>query len=93
LTGITQEINKSFEFFSTARNKEVDNIVLSGGAAIMPGLNIHIAEKLGKKTEIMNPFLNIKINFKNFDSDYLDTVSPQAAVCIGLASRRFNDKQ
>ncbi len=89
---LTQELFKSFEFFSTARNKEVNTVVLSGGAAIMPGLDRQISEKLDKKTEIFNPFLNIKVNYKRFDSDYLDAVGPQAAVCIGLASRRFNDR-
>lgn len=93
LADITKEIFKSFEFFSTARNREVDNIVLSGGAAIMPGLDRQVSEKLEKKTEILNPFLNIKVNYKNFDSDYLETIGPMAAVSIGLASRRFNDKQ
>ncbi len=93
ITDLTQEIHKSFEFFSTARNLEVNNILLSGGAAIMPGLDVLISEKLeNKKTDVLNPFLNIKVNYKNFDPDYLDTIGPMAAVSIGLASRRFNDK-
>ena len=89
---ITQEIYKSFEFFSTARNKEVDRIVLSGGAAVMPGLDRQIAEKLDKKTDVFNPFLNIKVNYNKFDSEYLETMGPLAAVSVGLAARRFNDK-
>jgi len=90
---LTQEIFKSFEFYSTARNREVDEVVLSGGAMIMPGLDRQISERLGKKTDVLNPFLNMHVNTKTFDLDYLHTIGPLAAVSVGLASRRFGDRE
>ena len=41
---------------------------------------------------MINPFINVQINRGRFDSDYIDTIAPQVAVCMGLALRRADDK-
>jgi hypothetical protein len=36
--------------------------------------------------------MSVQIDEKKFDMGYLESVAPQAAICMGLASRRVDDK-
>ena len=42
--------------------------------------------------EVMNPFRNIDIGSGRFDPAYLESISPMAAVAVGLALRYPADK-
>jgi type IV pilus assembly protein PilM len=42
--------------------------------------------------QIANPFRNIHYSGKVFDPDYLQDMAPMAAVGIGLAMRRMDDR-
>ena len=42
--------------------------------------------------ELLNPFLNVRYNEKDFDPDFLDEIGPQAAIAVGLAVRRVGDR-
>jgi Tfp pilus assembly PilM family ATPase len=42
--------------------------------------------------EIVNPFINITWNEKNFDPAYMAYIAPQMAVAVGLALRRADYK-
>jgi len=39
-----------------------------------------------------NPFTRINIDEKQNDIEYLQKIAPQATICMGLASRRVDDK-
>ena len=51
-------------------------------------LNIPIARL---KASLINPFLGIEPD-SGFDAAYLQQIAPQAAICMGLACRRVDDK-
>lgn len=85
------EIQKSIEFYSTAANRNVDKIYLSGGSAKISGLDYLLSEKLGVDVEIIDPFKKIFIHKKKFDPEYIADISPSMAVGVGLAFRRFDD--
>jgi len=86
-------INESLEFFySSTTAKEVNRLVLSGGCAKLPGLDQLLSTSLNCTVEISNPFKNIRIDHKVFDPEYIETLSPMAAVGIGLALRSPVDK-
>ena len=42
--------------------------------------------------ERVNPFRNLTINEKEFDSEYLDAIGPMFSVAVGLAMRKVGDK-
>jgi len=89
---LSQEIAKSFEFYSTAANREIDKVVLSGGWAAMEGIDRFLANSLGLPVEIVDPFKHIKVNYNIFDPGYIKDMAPIAATSIGLAMRRFDDR-
>jgi type IV pilus assembly protein PilM len=40
----------------------------------------------------MNPFHSFPIENKKLDEEYIKQIAPQAAICMGLAMRRVDDK-
>ena len=90
---ITTEIQRTFDFFrATSQEDRVDQIYLSGGAAKVHGLRDLLAERLDAPVELLNPFLNVRYNEKDFDADFLDDIGPSAAIAVGLAVRRMGDR-
>lgn len=90
---VASEIARSFDFFkTTSAHENIDKILLSGGSSLVKGLDSFISEKLGIRVEIANPFRNIKINPKDFDLEYIQTMAPIAAIAAGLAIRRVGDR-
>ena len=85
------EIQKSIEFYSTAANRNVDKIFLSGGIANISGISHLLSEKLGISVEILDPLKKVSVNKKAFDLEYIDHISPLIATATGLAFRRFDD--
>lgn len=88
------EIARSLDFYQAAAAEEhINKIWLSGGSCRIPGLAEVIQQKQNIPVEILDPFRNVERNPKQFDPGYLEQeVGPQAAVVIGLATRRVGDK-
>ena len=90
---ITTEIQRTFDFFrATSQDDRVDQIYLSGGAAKVHGLRDLLRDRLDAPVELLNPFLNVRYNEKDFDPDFLDDIGPSAAIAVGLAVRRVGDR-
>lgn len=89
---ILDEINRSLEFFkSTTFNEEINEVVLSGGGALIKDFPRLLAEKVGVEVITAEPFKNIQVP-KKFDISYIEEISPIAAVAMGLALRRLGDR-
>ena len=88
--GPIDEINKSFEFISTTSNVQVEHIFLTGGGALLHGVDGLIADRLGVSAEIFDPMQGIKINRKNFDRENINRMGSLAMVALGLSTRRFD---
>ncbi len=90
---LCDELKRSLDFFrSTTDNVTINHMVLSGGCARMKGLEVLFSKRLRMPVEIANPFRNIHYSGKIFDPDYLQDMAPMAAVGIGLAMRRIDDR-
>jgi type IV pilus assembly protein PilM len=81
------EVNRSLEYF----HEEVNEVILSGGCAMIQDFPKLLAEKIGVETKIMQPFKNIKIP-KKFDASYIEEIAPIATIAAGLALRRLGDR-
>lgn len=79
-------------YYSTADEQKISKIYVSGGCAKVAALTSVLGQKSGLSVEILNPFLNIKYNEKDFDPEYLSEIGPFVAVATGLAMRRLGDK-
>jgi type IV pilus assembly protein PilM len=88
---LASEIQKSIEFYSTAANRNIDSIYLSGGTSKISGINHLLNKKLGIDVVTLDPLKKISVNKKRFDPEYIASISPTIAVATGLAFRRFDD--
>lgn len=86
------EIRRALDFFySTYPEDTVTKIVISGGGANIKEFRQLLASETSAEVEIINPFNKLDVS-ENFDSSYLEKIAPQAAICMGLALRRVDDK-
>lgn len=84
---IIGEVSRSLEYF----HEDVNEVILSGGCALVKDFPNLLAEKIGAETKVMEPFKNIKIP-KKFDVTYIEEVAPMLSVAAGLALRRSGDR-
>jgi len=90
---ISLEMRRSLDFYnSTAGEERISKVYLAGGAAKTAYLAEAVQQKLALPVEILNPFLRVAVNEKEFDTGYLQEIGPQMAVAVGLATRRLGDK-
>jgi type IV pilus assembly protein PilM len=80
---ILDEVKKAFRNYYLQEGKEVEEIVLSGGVSLTPGLKEFFSIEMKKPIIIINPFLEITspIVLKNA----LKELSPYYGVAVGLA--------
>jgi len=88
-----QEIKRALDFLATTYPDEsIDRVFLSGGSCRIPGFQKYLEIETGIPVEMFNPFSNLIINEKEFDTNYLRYMAPQAAVAVGLALRSIGDE-
>lgn len=85
-----QNITRALQFYlSTSQNASVDNILLAGGTAAIPGLAEMVRERMGGAVEIANPFKNMHLG-GGINHDQLNMDAPGLMVACGLALRSFD---
>lgn len=89
---IFTEISRSIEYFrSTGAQEDINEIILSGGCALIKGFDEMLSERINVSVSIVEPFRNIRIPNK-MDASYIEHMAPIAAVAVGLALRRQGDR-
>ena len=87
------EIRRALDFFySTYPEDQIKRIILSGGGANIDEFRELLATEASAEVESINPFKNLKIDKKNFDDAFIKQIAPQAAISMGLAMRKVDDK-
>ena len=87
------EIRRALDFFySTYPEDQITRIVLSGGGANISEFRNLLSAETSAKVESINPFQNLVVDSNAFEPSYIEQISPQAAICMGLAIRRVDDK-
>ncbi len=87
---LAQQVNRFLQFFfSASQHTGVDNIVLAGGCASIPGIDELIESRLSTPTTIANPFsqmsLASRVNAQSLGKD-----APSFMIACGLALRSFD---
>lgn len=86
------EIRRAFDFFySTYPEESVSKIVLSGGGANIGEFKRLLGVETSAEVETIDPFKGFSID-DGLDESFLRQVAPQAAISLGLAIRRVDDK-
>jgi len=87
------EIRRALDFFySTYPEDQINRIVLSGGGANIGEFRQLLATEASAEVESFNPFQKFHLDVKNFDDAYIEQIGPQAAISMGLAMRKVDDK-
>ena len=87
------EIRRALDFFySTYPEDQIKRIILSGGGANIEEFRQLLATEATAEVESINPFKSFEIDKKNFDDAFIKQIAPQAAISMGLAMRKVDDK-
>lgn len=87
------EIRRALDFFySTYPEDQIKRIVLSGGGANIAEFRQLLSTEASAEVESINPFQNFQIDDKSFDDAFIKKIAPQAAISMGLAMRKVDDK-
>jgi type IV pilus assembly protein PilM len=83
------EITRALQFFFTSTShSQVDQIVLSGGCAVLPGLDELVAKRAGVATILANPFASMEASDR-IRPRQLAQDAPMLLIATGLALRSF----
>lgn len=90
---LAQEVQRSLDFFTaTAADDKIHHLYITGGVAQLPQIRLALENRLGIDVEVLDPFRQIVVNEKDFETEYLKSIGPMFAVAVGLAMRRVGDK-
>jgi type IV pilus assembly protein PilM len=84
------EVTRALQFFFTSTQyNQVNQIILCGGSATIPGLDAVVAKRTGVNTLVANPFAAMEKSPK-IKERQLAQDAPALMVACGLAMRRFD---
>lgn len=84
------EVARALQFFtSSTQYNKVDHIVLAGGCAAIPTVDVVVQERTRVNTIIANPFNAVSLSSK-IKQQQLLTDAPSLMIACGLALRRFD---
>ena len=84
------EITRALQFFFTSTSySQVDQVVLAGGCALVPGLDELVAKRAGVNAIVGNPFANMSVSDR-IRPRQLAADAPVLLIGCGLALRSFN---
>ena len=87
---LAMEIGRALQLFTTSTQyRKVDQILLAGGGAMIPGLDEVVAQRTGIPAMVVNPFANMAVGAK-VRPQALTADAPSLFVACGLAMRRFD---
>ena len=90
---VAAEYNRQLSFFWNASGAEggIDEILLTGGSAVIPGLKEELSERTGINCSLLEPLHGLK-TIDGIDETYIKEVEPYMAIAVGLGIRQPGDK-
>ena len=87
------EVERTFDYFKTTTQAEnIEAIYLSGGASRTEGLRDYLEEKFQVPVQFLNPLKNVKTDRADIPPEYLNGMSSDFAIAVGLALRSGSDR-
>jgi len=92
LADMAQQIDRSLQFFFSAATQynNIDQIILAGGCAQIPGVDQSIQERLQVPTVVAKPFAGMSVSSKAKPANLAKDESSLLIAC-GLAYRAFDE--
>ena len=90
MQSLALEIARAMQLFtSSTQYNRVDHIMLAGGSASIPGMDVLVQERTRVNTVTANPFTGMTLNSK-IKPQQLAADAPSLMIACGLALRRFD---
>ena len=91
---IVNEIAYAMQVYMKSELNEhdrVDKVILTGGSALLPGLDTYLTEQLDVRTLVGDPWARVRVNESL--RPVLDEIGPRFAVAVGLAMHKMKQAQ
>jgi type IV pilus assembly protein PilM len=89
----TDEIRRALDFYySSFPDDHIERILMSGGGSRISDIRERLIAETGAEVDTIQPFGNLDVSDEGFSASYLQQIAPQAAIALGLALRRVDDK-
>jgi type IV pilus assembly protein PilM len=90
LENLALEVQRAMQFFFTSTQySTIEHVLLTGGSAVIPGLDDIVGSRSQVNTQVANPFASMQIS-KLIQPKKLLVDAPSLMVACGLAMRRFD---
>ncbi|MFT7667631.1 MAG: type IV pilus assembly protein PilM [Planctomycetota bacterium] len=87
LEDLVSEISLSLDYVEHHAGITVDEILLSGGGVLAPGVPGYIEQATARRARTWNPLEGLRIDASRVDVEELEAWAPTLVVALGLASR------
>lgn len=87
LEDLVSEISLSLDYVENREGLRVEEVLLSGGGSVAPGVVSFIEQAVARPTRTWNPLEGLRVAAERVDVEELEACAPSLAVAIGLASR------
>lgn len=87
LEDLVSEVTLSLDYVENREGLRVEEILLSGGGALAPGVLSFVEQTTGRRTRTWNPVAGLRVDPDRVDMDALEQAGPSLAVAVGLAAR------
>ncbi len=89
---VARSIATYFDYFHITSEETVDEIVLSGGGALIPNLPNVLSQRFEVPAKLLDPFRRIRLKEVDAQRNRLASLAPILTVAVGLATRKTHDK-
>ncbi|MCC7011979.1 MAG: type IV pilus assembly protein PilM [Planctomycetes bacterium] len=87
LEDLTNEISLSLDYVENHEGLRVEEVLLSGGGALAPGVIAYVEQATGRTARTWNPLEGLRVADDRVDVEELESWAPSLVVALGLASR------
>lgn len=87
LEDLVSEISLSLDYVEHHAGICVEEILLSGGGVLAPGVSGYIEQATARRARTWNPLEGLRIDASRVDVEELEAWAPTLVVAVGLASR------
>lgn len=87
LEDLVSEISLSLDYVEHHAGIAVEEILLSGGGVLAPGVAGYIEQATARRARTWNPLEGLRIDANRVDVEELEAWAPTLVVAVGLASR------
>jgi len=93
LENLVSEIEKTLDFYGETFNgfPSIEKIILSGGGSNIKGLTDFLEKRLGKKTEMGNPWVNFSLGKNEPIIDNVNSIRYSTVIGLALRGENYED--